>query len=210
MVEQKMPNNEPRKSWFSWLGIRKQKEEQINVISQFVTLFSTLSSMIDKVDTQWGDIRAWSDVLSNRETGENTPSLIEKGKRKGMMETYNKKWIALSLAIDFKSPNNPAFDRRAHNSPGFIRYGGRIFYDDSLEEIKAPNRDKNPYPAISSRGMGMYIPELTQRDVDDITKARDYLGRFLRDTGETLTGPKDAYKGISSLGEEETAQEGGK
>ena len=78
----------------------KNKQVEGNVSNKFVTRCRRLYALLKKMTYAEDLIVNWEAILSNKETGENIPSLIEKGKRKGMMEAYNKKWIALSLAID--------------------------------------------------------------------------------------------------------------
>ena len=56
--------------------------------------------ILGKIDMKWNIVISYDRLISNQETGENIPSLIEKGKKKGLMEAYHKKWIALALALD--------------------------------------------------------------------------------------------------------------
>lgn len=79
---------------------RVEQVPQIEVFDEFERLRQQFASILNEVDSRWNPVVNWMYVISNAETGENLPSIIENGKRKGLLETYNKKWIAFRLALD--------------------------------------------------------------------------------------------------------------
>ena len=78
---------------------KKTVEENKSSVEEFAILSQKLGEILTLISTREILINNWEDLLSNAETGENVPSLIKKGKRRGLMEAYNKKWIAFSMAL---------------------------------------------------------------------------------------------------------------
>src|SRR3989338_5452114 len=73
---------------------------EIDEVHEFHNKLSMLVRERQQVSESLRIISNWERVLSNQETGENAPSLITNGKRAGVFEAYNKKWIALRLAFN--------------------------------------------------------------------------------------------------------------
>ena len=83
----------------SWLKDRLRKPETEEIFDGFETELDKLRGMMGDIEDELGMIRNWNALLENAETGENLPSIIENGKRRGLMEAYNKKWIALEIGL---------------------------------------------------------------------------------------------------------------
>ena len=82
----------------TFLGLSKNPKEG-GVLEEFELNMDRLKKTMQEIEPKWSIFTKWYMILSNDETGENTPSLIEKGKRRGLMEAYNKKWIAFGMAL---------------------------------------------------------------------------------------------------------------
>ena len=108
----------------------------------------------------------------------------------------------IPITKGWKTRENPAFDRRALVDTGLLKFVGRKSYLESYQDVtKNPKTD--PYPAVSSYGMGMYIPPLVIKDTEDIAAANEYLKVFLRDTGTPIESFKDVLAALGALHAEE-------
>ena len=85
-----------------------------------------------------------------------------------------------------------AFDRRALVDTGKMTYVGRKSYNDEQQNIQSYQFEKNPYPAVSSRGMSLYLPALIEMDVDDISEAQKYMQPFIQDIGTAADTASEA------------------
>ncbi len=103
---------------------------------------------------------------------------------------------------DFKSARNPAFDRRLLVNTGILRYVGRKGYRDNYMDIKN-NPKTDPFPAVSSLGMSMYLPALVTRDTEDISEINEFLKIFVRDTGAEVQSSKEAHRAMGALSAEQ-------
>src|SRR3989338_5265752 len=98
-IEQTTKESKRRLSLISWLKDRLRKPETEEIFDGFETELDKLRGMMGDIEDELGMIRNWNALLENAETGENLPSIIENGKRRGLMEAYNKKWIALEIGL---------------------------------------------------------------------------------------------------------------
>ncbi len=76
-----------------------KKSKEGEVLDEFELNLDKLKKIMQEIDQKWMIVTKWNIILSNAETGENMPSIIEKGRRRGMVEAYNKKWIAFGMAL---------------------------------------------------------------------------------------------------------------
>lgn len=83
----------------SWLG-RSKSNQNSDVLQEFSVRFNHFAGLLKNLDNKWAMVQNWNSVISNAETEENKPSLIVKGKRKGLADAYNKKWVAFGLALE--------------------------------------------------------------------------------------------------------------
>lgn len=81
-------------------SIMNDQNDSSDIFDKFRRLYGQFDRLSEQINDRWSLILNWEYLLANAETGENTPSLIEKGKRKGLMNLYNKRWIAFGLAYD--------------------------------------------------------------------------------------------------------------
>lgn len=95
-----------------------------------------------------------------------------------------------------------AFDRRALVHPGYPSYPGRRSFREGWQDIKK-YRERNPYPAVSSRGMSLYIPQVVEREADDVKAAQASLMKWVRDKDISITNSNDAWSLFAPLGEKE-------
>jgi len=157
-------------------------------------------------DIRYGEFRYYS-----RSIYDYISALSDKtGDPKSMGRAQFMEGSKIPTSAGFKNADNPAFDRRALVDPGRfggVNYIGRKKYDDKQDDIKGYD-EKNPYPALSTRGMSVYLPRLTKRDVDDFKEASKYISIFLRDTKIPVSDSKLAWQAMGSLGEEEAAAPG--
>ena len=80
-----------------------------------------LKKMLSKIDNQWVIINNWDLLVSNAPYDKGTPSITEKGKKKGLVETYNKHWIGLEIALRGQEGADLVQDRK--ESLIFIKNG---------------------------------------------------------------------------------------
>ncbi len=108
----------------------------------------------------------------------------------------------------WKTEDKPAFDRRALVNTGILTFVGRKNFVESWQDIYK-NQKTDPYPGVSSYGMGLYISDLVRRDVEDLVAANEYLKIFLRDKGkpvESASEASDAFEALYAASEQESKQ----
>ena len=153
-------------------------------------------------DLRFGEFKYYSrsalDYISALSTKKGDPK--SRGRLKFFKEDEIGKYENIGISYGFKGGQSPAFDTRALVVPGKMDYIGRRSYDQIIQHIKKDPK-RYPYPALSSLGMSIYMPEVTRRDINDIEAAQHQISRFLRDTGVTLESPSDAGKAMGGLGE---------
>lgn len=108
----------------------------------------------------------------------------------------------IPITKGWKTKEYPAFDRRALVDPGLLKFVGRRNYMESYEDVKK-NPKTDPYPALSSYGMSLYIPPLVIKDTENIEEVNEYLKVFLRDTGTSIESFKDVLAALGALHAEE-------
>ncbi len=69
------------------------------VVEEFHDKFRFLIKQRQRIVGGVRRIKNWDKIISNVETGDDSPSLVTKGRKIGLVEVYNRKWIALRLAL---------------------------------------------------------------------------------------------------------------
>lgn len=105
---------------FNVLG--KKYKNGLEPLEEVDVAVQSLKEILKQLAEGQNVINAWEQIIFNEEIGigEDKPSLMEKGQKIGMMETYNKKWIALSLAIALYQTLLKDFSRFVMERPGVV------------------------------------------------------------------------------------------
>lgn len=102
-------------------------------------------------------------------------------------------------------PDRPAFDMEALKDPKMY-YWGREHYDDENKLKLKEKHPLNPYPALSTRGLSIFLAEHIGRLEHDTKKAQEFLKYFTRDIGEDrIEG--EQKKVFGKLSEEQPEEE---
>ena len=101
-IANKMTENKRRV--FGWIpmifaGKSTKSEVERDIFAEFDASYSQFLAKFWQISNRWDIILRWESVLANKETGENALSIAASGKRIGLTERYNKKWIALRLGL---------------------------------------------------------------------------------------------------------------
>lgn len=152
-------------------------------------------------DLRYGQFKPWSKSVSEYVNALTTER--HDPNRLGRFEFYDEKNIPFHWG--WKGAVNPAFDRRAKDDPGFMTYVGRVGFNNEIQNIV--DQPQNPYPALSSRGMSLYIPALVKRDVDDIEEAEKAMMHFIKDMGATALAASEGWQVPGALGEREGGEQ---
>ena len=70
-----------------------------DAFTEFEKLLGKFAPLLVEIEENWKIIGSWEAILSNMETGEGIQSIVDTSKKKGLLESYNKKWIAFGLAL---------------------------------------------------------------------------------------------------------------
>lgn len=143
MADKKTKKGKLRIFRFPWFKKVENIIQNSNVLEEFETNFETFVKLSKEVDSKWATIQNWRLIISNAGTGEDKPSLVQKGQKRGMMEANNKKWIALSLAFDLFRILLADMSRFVAERVAFV---GRIRkldtkLADQISSLKLPQRE---------------------------------------------------------------------
>lgn len=158
------------------------------------------AAMMDAIINDWEGFIRNMRYGSYRPNSKTVQDYLNALKVLGTYDFYREENIPITRG--WKERANPAFDRRALVDSGLLEFVGRRNFQESYQDVtKNPKTD--PYPAVSSYGMSMYIPALVIKDTEDIAAVNESLKAWVRDRGLPIESFKDVLPALGALYAEE-------
>lgn len=185
---------------FGLFGKKRENANDIKSLEEFASYSKRFVELLQFKMPRETIIKNWERLISNEESGENKLSVVEKGKKKGLMEVYNKKWNAFIIALEsykILSENAESFTLKKKEmiekiKPLYPKFAIRI------NEIELSQKNKFGIEPLNE------IAELNKY-VEDLRRWPNYrpanrIEFFIQRLQFYLNGGKDEITGETYLG----------